>query len=43
MCGTDQQGHDHTHDHEHGDDHGHHCCSYGEDYERNLAEARAAT
>ncbi len=41
MCGTDQQGHDHTHDHEHGDDHGHHCCSYGEDYERNLAEARA--
>ncbi len=36
MCGTDHE-HDHSHEHTHTD----HCCSPGEDYERNIAEQRA--
>jgi len=42
MCGNNHD-HDHDHDHDHSHDHVHtdHCCSLGEDYERNLAEQRA--
>ncbi|MBA3944631.1 MAG: PHP domain-containing protein [Herpetosiphonaceae bacterium] len=36
MCDTSDSDHDHSHEHSAGQ----HCCSLGEDYERNLAEQR---